>query len=162
MATPFKVVSSGVRDAYNFYHSQLNINIECAFGMLVNRWAILRTPIPLNISLYKTAAFVRALCCLRNYLIDKNPLVSTISDRRYVMSRGGKPLHENNSDDVEELLSGGDHSDDFNQTEKWNQGRRLFRVHQLFPREYLLNWLEILGTVTRPKPMGTTTTNTNL
>ena len=126
MATPFKAVSSGVRDAYNFYHSQLRINIECAFGMLVNRWAILRTPIPLNISLYKTTALVRALCCLHNYLIDEKPLVSTISDRRYIMSRGGKPLLENNSDNVEELLSVGEHSDDYDQRETYNQARRLF------------------------------------
>ena len=58
MATPFKAVSSGVRDGYNFYHSQIRINIECTFGMLVNRWAVLRSPIPLNISLPKTAALV--------------------------------------------------------------------------------------------------------
>ena len=140
----------------------MRINIECAFGMLVNRWAVLRTPIPLNISLYKTTALVRALCCLHNYLIDEKPLVSTISDRRYITSRGGKPLLENNSNNVEELLFVGEHSDDYEMTETYNQARRLFRVHQLFPREYLLNWLEILGTVTRPKPMGTTTTNTNL
>ena len=29
------------QDDYNFYHSQLRINIECAFGMVVMRWAIL-------------------------------------------------------------------------------------------------------------------------
>ena len=33
----FKSVSSGVKDAHNFYNSQVRINIECAFGMLVNR-----------------------------------------------------------------------------------------------------------------------------
>ena len=37
MVTPFKAVSSGIKDAYNFYQSQLRINIECAFGVLVNR-----------------------------------------------------------------------------------------------------------------------------
>ena len=36
MATPFKVVSSGVRDAYNLYHSQLRMNVECSFSVLVN------------------------------------------------------------------------------------------------------------------------------
>ena len=38
MTSPFKAVSKGVKDAFNFYHSQLQINIECAFGMLVNCW----------------------------------------------------------------------------------------------------------------------------
>ena len=61
MARPFKAVSLGVRDAYNFYHSQLRINVECSFGMLVNWWAILRTPIPLNASNKKTTALVRSL-----------------------------------------------------------------------------------------------------
>ena len=45
MTLPFKGVSGGVKDAYNFYHSQIRINIECAFGMLVNRWSLLRTPV---------------------------------------------------------------------------------------------------------------------
>ena len=50
MTTPFKAVSSGPKDAFNFFHSQTRINIECAFGMLVNRWAVLKTPIPINVS----------------------------------------------------------------------------------------------------------------
>jgi len=33
MATPFKGARSGPKDDYNFYHSQVRINIECAFGM---------------------------------------------------------------------------------------------------------------------------------
>ena len=53
MTSPCKAVSCGPKDAYNFYHSQIRINIECAFGMLVNRWAVLRTPIPINISIKK-------------------------------------------------------------------------------------------------------------
>ena len=51
MTTPFKSVSAGYKDAFDFYHSQIRINIECAFGMLVNRWAVLRTPIPINVSI---------------------------------------------------------------------------------------------------------------
>jgi hypothetical protein len=36
MATPFSGVSGGSKDAYNFYFSQLRIQIECAFGMFVH------------------------------------------------------------------------------------------------------------------------------
>jgi DDE superfamily endonuclease len=51
MATPFKSVQSGTIDDYNFFHSQLRIRIECAFGMLVNHWGILRRPLPAQFSL---------------------------------------------------------------------------------------------------------------
>lgn len=34
MATPYKQ-GSVFEDDYNFYHSQLHINVECAFGMLM-------------------------------------------------------------------------------------------------------------------------------
>ena len=40
MALPYKGAQAGPKDAYNFLHSQLRINIECAFGMLVHRWYI--------------------------------------------------------------------------------------------------------------------------
>ena len=43
MAVPYPMISSGSKDAYNFYHSQVRINIECTFGILVNRWRILKT-----------------------------------------------------------------------------------------------------------------------
>ena len=36
MAMPFQAMSNGPKDSYNFYHSQVRINIECAFGILTN------------------------------------------------------------------------------------------------------------------------------
>jgi hypothetical protein len=36
MATPNAAISGGPKDAYNFYHSQLRIRIECVFGMLTH------------------------------------------------------------------------------------------------------------------------------
>jgi hypothetical protein len=42
MVSPFKGATTGAKDDFNFFHSQLRIHIECAFGMLVHRWAILR------------------------------------------------------------------------------------------------------------------------
>ena len=45
MATPYFNVSGKpnkkIEDNYNFYHSQLRIRVECAFGMLVARWGTL-------------------------------------------------------------------------------------------------------------------------
>ena len=37
MVVPFRNISKGHKDAYNFFQSQVRINIECAFGMLVHR-----------------------------------------------------------------------------------------------------------------------------
>ena len=41
MVTPYPNVSSGSKDDYNFFHSQLRIRVECCFGMLVKRWGVL-------------------------------------------------------------------------------------------------------------------------
>ena len=51
MATPFSGTAGGSKDAYNFYHSQLRFRIECAFGILTSRWAILRKALPANITI---------------------------------------------------------------------------------------------------------------
>jgi DDE superfamily endonuclease len=53
MVTPYKGVADGPEDSFNFYQSQLRICIECAFGMLVHLFAILRKPIPKNITIAK-------------------------------------------------------------------------------------------------------------
>jgi DDE superfamily endonuclease len=70
MATPFKGVSGETKDSYNFYHSQIRINIECAFGILCHRFSILRKPIATRISIARTTALVMALCKLHNFCID--------------------------------------------------------------------------------------------
>ena len=68
MATPIKNASPGLEDDYNFYLSQLRIIIECAFGILVQRWGILRRPLLCGIE--KIPALVTALCKLHNFCID--------------------------------------------------------------------------------------------
>ena len=89
------------------FHSQIRINVECSFGMLVNRWAVLRSPIPLNISIQKTTSLVRVLCCLHNFLInekdDKPPITST-KDRLHIIRSGGMAITENNCTNVEDLV----------------------------------------------------------
>ena len=59
MATPFKSVSNGPKDAYNFSQSQVRIQIECAFGKLVHRWGILRRMMPYNINEFSRFVFVQ-------------------------------------------------------------------------------------------------------
>ena len=68
MTSPFKAVTSiGLKDAFNYYHSQLRINIKCAFDVLVHRWGCLRKPIPANFSVRKICALLRCLCFLHNF-----------------------------------------------------------------------------------------------
>ncbi len=71
MATPYPNTSGGPKDNYNFVHSQLSIRIECAFGMLVKRWGILRKAIPQNISVKKTIDLVNCLSILHNFCINE-------------------------------------------------------------------------------------------
>jgi hypothetical protein len=72
MVTPYPNVSSGSKDDYNFYHSQLRIRVECCFGMLVKRWGILRAAIPQNISVSRTISLVHALAKLQNFCINEH------------------------------------------------------------------------------------------
>jgi hypothetical protein len=71
MATPFPNTNGGPKDNYNFNHSQLRIRIKCAFGMLVQRWGILRMAMPMGISVKKTIALVNCLAKLYNFCIDE-------------------------------------------------------------------------------------------
>jgi hypothetical protein len=69
--SPFKAVSSGPKDAFNFYQSQLRITIEGAFGSLVHRWGCLRKPMPMNFSVSNMSRLVVVLCKLHNFCIDR-------------------------------------------------------------------------------------------
>jgi len=75
MATPFTNVASDpnrvAEDSYNYYHSQLRIRVECAFGMLVQRWGILRMVMPQTLSVSKIVAMVNALAKLHNFCVDE-------------------------------------------------------------------------------------------
>jgi hypothetical protein len=126
MATPFKAVYSGQKDDYNFYHSQVRITIKCAFGMLVNKWGILRRAIPNVIGYRKTTALAMVLCHLYNYCIDRQVLneEGTCMDNFNVESlcgvhMAGVPNNVSDTDNLEqgrthfheELMAGRDHCD---------------------------------------------------
>ena len=50
----------------------MRIRIECAFGMLVQRWGILRMAMPKRLSIPRIIALVNALAKLHNFCIDEN------------------------------------------------------------------------------------------
>jgi hypothetical protein len=57
-------------DVFNFYHSQLRITIERAFGIFVNVFRIFHTPLAFSISC--TCDVVEACVKLHNYRINEN------------------------------------------------------------------------------------------
>ena len=112
--SPFKAVSSGPKDAFNFYHSQLRITIEGAFGSLVHRWGCLRKPLPMNFRVSKMSRLVVALCKLHNFCIDckhGDTPPSTPMDLFYISSEGGIPVPTSEYR-VDALLDGGDFNED--------------------------------------------------
>ena len=70
MCVPFPNTSSGPKDAYNYYQSQVRINIKCAFGILMNHWRILTSPLNVNIPINRVNALVSCLCKIHNFCID--------------------------------------------------------------------------------------------
>jgi hypothetical protein len=77
MVVPFKGARNGAKDAFNYFHSSLRINVECAFGMLVHHFGMLRKPIPMNISVSKTTSLIMCLCKLHNFCIKESESILT-------------------------------------------------------------------------------------
>jgi hypothetical protein len=63
-------VKSGPRDDFNFYQSQLRINVECASGMFIGRWGLLRCALPQAMGLKKVVGLVLCLVRLHNFCMD--------------------------------------------------------------------------------------------
>jgi hypothetical protein len=78
MATPYPNVSGDpekkTKDDYNFYNSQLRIQVEFSFGMLVQRWGILCMAFPRNISVQKIVSTVVTLAKLHNFCINQSDI----------------------------------------------------------------------------------------
>ena len=154
MATPFKNVSSGSRDHYNFYHSQLRIRVECAFGMLTQRWSILRAPLPVGISISKCVSLVNALAKLHNFCIDcfeEAPPRNPVDHYTLVTNPSGFVNLEvqENSENValpSQLMGGGHHWDDIDRTFRRNQNL------ETLPRQRLLEQVANSHLV-RPRPI---------
>jgi DDE superfamily endonuclease len=159
MATPYSGVSGGgSKDAYNFYHSQLRINIECAFGMFTHRWAILRSAIPMRVSLKKTIALVVALAKLHNFCIDASdthtPPSPALDELRTEM-QGGVPLEATTASTTaagsrvltpRQLIDGGLHFDDIDAPGRRRRVRQYQAqanaLHQELPRDFLHNLID--------------------
>ena len=62
--------SNANNDAFNFCLSQLRIRIEMAFGLMTNKWRILRTP--LQTSLKMSALIIQCCSRLHNFVINQD------------------------------------------------------------------------------------------
>ncbi len=123
MVTPYPNTSGGSKDNYKFFHSQLSIRIECSFGMLVQRFGMLRMAMPRNISVGKAITMVTALAKLHNYCIDESDGVVSaplLQDENNIASNinGSVGLEPNDkagevlgaaTNTPDELIGGGDH-----------------------------------------------------
>ena len=172
LATPYPNVSSGYKDAYNFFHSQLRIRVECAFGMLVQRWGILRSAMPKGVTIRKTTALVVALAKLHNFCInqkDTNIAPMTAADELRLMTNEiGSIVLENstavgddgNVDGANEymiprqLIGAGDHFEDVPR-EVRDSRRRSFLDSRL-PRERQSEDYVQDNNYQRPRPRGVT------
>jgi hypothetical protein len=169
MATPFTNVAGDLNrsaeDNYNFYHSQLRIRVECAFGMLVQRWGILQMAIPQNISVRRVVALVVALAKLHNFCIDESDIPVRVpqtyhrdrfhmmnSDSGYVTLRNDHP--QQNTNVPAELLHAGEHFNDVPDTRLRGQRRRNLEVE--LPRTRLFHMIAD-GHWQRPTRLGNTT-----
>ena len=138
MVTPFPNVSSGSKDDFNFFHSQLRIPVECAFGMLFFWWGILRSDIPHNISIAKMIALVYALAKLHNFCIDEEEKDDNVlgdytvpdvmqNDEDYMMmqDQGYIPMNVNDTGEriPLSLVDGGHHLDDVTRSVRRNRNR---------------------------------------
>ena len=160
MTTPYRTPITA-KDNYNFYHSQLRINVECAFGMLVQRWSILRRPLPAAMGIHKITALTLSLCKLHNFLLDDKEKIAprTSQDAAYGAYRGniGLEPHRVFTDEVvpEDLLQGGVHLGDVDYNtcrQELHEATMNNRTQdQKLPREVLLDSVQWQGLV-RPTP----------
>jgi DDE superfamily endonuclease len=66
------------KESYNFYLSQLRIRVEMAFGMLVNKWWIFKSPLMHNTT--KASAIIQCAMRLHNLCISARLELSSTSD----------------------------------------------------------------------------------
>ena len=78
MATPIPGHAiTATDDAYNFYHSQLRITMESAFGILVHHWGVLRRLF--SISILMVPVLIIRLMKLHNFIITSNSSFTAVT-----------------------------------------------------------------------------------
>jgi hypothetical protein len=78
------------KDVFNFYLSQLRIRIEMAFGLLTNKWRILRRP--MQNGLRMNAKVLQACARLHNFVIDNNNTQYEDPDEEFESAMSIQPM----------------------------------------------------------------------
>jgi hypothetical protein len=154
MVTPYSGTKGGTKDAYDFYHSQLRINIECAFGQFIHQWGILWSLIPQNITLKKTIALVVSLTKLHNSCTEEADIAveATVGDCFSNRNNGSVRMVFSDDADMdvpEGLLYGGHHQDDMHSNSSLTHSNQ---SDEPLPCEILLALVETKN-LKRPMPM---------
>jgi hypothetical protein len=66
-------------DSYNFHLSQIRIQVECAFGLLTNRWGIFWRGLRVD-DVGRASAIIEAAMRLHNFVIDHDTVVEPEED----------------------------------------------------------------------------------
>ena len=87
-------------DTFNFYLSQLRIRIEMAFGLLVNKFRILKQPLPYRLN--KNSKIVMVCARLHNFIIDNDG--SKIQDDNNTGNINPNKLQNVNGEHLEKII----------------------------------------------------------
>ena len=139
MATPYPNVPIGdPKDHYNYYQSNVRISIECAFGILVNRWGILRKPLTRLFTVTKINGLINCLASIHNFLIDEREELDmpqqTASDNFTVALHSGFRQTEIPL----QILHGGEHFDDDPSHSFRTNILQRNQIGNILPRELIL------------------------
>jgi hypothetical protein len=123
---------------------QLRIRIECAFGMMVQRWGILRMAMPKGLSISRIIALVNCLAKLHNFCIDEvdgSLLQSLNIDNAHMMNNedGYVPMESSKEHGVSmprALMNAGHHFQDISRNER--RQRERCNPEGTLPRQRLL------------------------
>ena len=172
MVTPYKGKVTDDQDSFNFFHSQLRIQVECAFGKLVHRWGILRRPLSQTYGIHRTCNLVLALCRLHNFCTNRRLPVYTpmaLDDLHIASASTGINASEHNNttttssiadgeNNINGLLHGSQHHHDSNRNIRRQDARRAFRLFQtttdaphVLPQQLLTESVVNQG-LKRPRP----------
>ena len=80
-----------VKDAFNFFLSQLRIRIEMAYGLLTNKWRILHSPLQTNLG--RASDILMACARLHNYCIDEDGGTDLSNDEAQTLIQRMQPVN---------------------------------------------------------------------
>lgn len=136
VVTPFQGEITTLKTDFNYFQKQLSSQIGSAFTQLLQRWAILRRPLPARYGPDRQRSLGLALCKLHNYCLeDTEPMLLGLArDLVYGLDHGAFLIVSNTKEC--ELSSCGAHRDD------WAEEHKADHKHSQKMRNLLLGSVE--------------------